>query len=647
LLFSLICYGWGRLAFRLAYGRRAPLHAYVMGLGIVSLIFIGGLLNLVKQATELGLSICAIFGIGLAVYFLFGPIREATRRLIVLRTRISISGLLLSFFLIGVTAFLLIELVPTQLFHYSDDFFLYMVRPVRMLAIGTVGGNPFEVLGMSDFGAQSFLQAIFMLWLPLTSITEFDTVFCFLLGIILIVEIGRTSNAQVPVIALAIASFVVISPQIINLSSVYSTSVVLLTLLSASNILLCELDKRKSFWLLMRHAAPVGASLAALLALKLTAAFFVGSFLIVFFVLAPIVDLPCVLRLAIVTVVTAGVALAPWLVVHADKFDVTHWSSPRSEILESTLTMYPTILDAFRGGPSYDGRRIGFVMGVVVMSISLVAGAFMLLRRPTQREGLLRVTTDSAGVLTYISLAALRNNLDALRYACPFLIALVSSRLLFPLNGDVRLRKSYLTLSLPKALGATIIAAQVGVLLIFAPNLFNRVYHIATHHTAMSVIPSRDPQLAALSDRRRDYIRSIQALTPAGSTIWAWINTSFHFDFKRNRIWNFRQNSFEAPWRMNASTSDSLRQDLEGRGVDYILWQYRSDWIPSLSDLRRQRQEHYWVDTRIIVESTFALVLALQDLASSSDIIYDDGRCMLLDLRSAGAKSATHVGKNQ
>ena len=50
-------------------------------------------------ATELGLSICAIFGIGLTV-FICVLIREATRRLIVLRTRIR-SQAYSYFFLIG------------------------------------------------------------------------------------------------------------------------------------------------------------------------------------------------------------------------------------------------------------------------------------------------------------------------------------------------------------------------------------------------------------------------------------------------------------------------------------------------------------------------------------------------------------------
>ena len=629
--FSLACYGWGRLAFLLAYGRRAPLHAYVMGLGVVSLIFIGGLLNSVKQATDRGLSICVICGIGLAILFWLVPFRRATFRPIVLRTRISKLGLVLSFFLIGVAAFLLIELVPSELFNWYDDFFIYMVRPVRMLTTGTVGGNPFEILGISDFGAQSFLQAIFMLWLPLTSITEFDTVFCFLLGIILIVEIGCSNNAHLSLIALAIGVFLAISPQAVNLSSVYSISVVLLTLLSATNILLSEFGKRESFWLLLQHAAPVGASLAALLALKLTAAFFVGSFLVFFFALAPIVPLPSVPRTAIATALTAGVALAPWLVVNQDKFGITHWNFPSSELIDSSLTIYPAILDAFRTGPSYEGRRIGFAMGLAVMSISLLAGTFMLLERSRQKECLLRIATDSAGASTYIGLAAHVNNLDALRYACPYLIALVSTRLLFPLNGQPK--SSYISQYLLKAASATIVAAQIGVVLIFAPNLVNRVWRIAIHHTALPFIPSRDLQQGPLSDAARDYIRSVQAKTPAGTTIWAWVDTPFHFDFTRNRIWNFHRGSFIAPWRMNASTSDSLKQDLVSRGVDYIMWQYRSDFIPSLSHLRAQREGQYSFELRILIESTFRLVLALQDLASSLDIIYDDGTTILLQLR--------------
>jgi hypothetical protein len=635
--FSLTCYGWGRLVFRFVYGPRAPLHAYVMGLGVVTLTAVGGVLNSANQATRFGLSTCAFFGIAITICFGLMSLRKSGWPSDILRLRISIPGILLLCFVLGWIAFLLIELLPSQILNHTDDFQTYMVRPVRMQSLGTVGGVPFELLGMTDFGAQAFLQAIFLLWAPLTSIAEFEVIFCFLLGIILVAEIGLSNDVLLPIIALAIAVFVAINPQIVNLAPVYSTSVVLLTLLSASRIFLSELQQEKTFAKLVRHTVPVGGSLAAMLAFKTTAVFFIGSFFFVFFGLALVLRVPNALRAAIGTFITAGITLLPWLLLNSDKFNVMHWTFPTSGLIESALTFHPSILDGFRRGPSYDGPRIGFACAGVAIGLSLIAGTFMLFHQSTRKEGLLRVATDVAGISTYVGISANIINYDALRYTSPFLIALASTRLLFPLN--LQFRKSKLPSLVPypsKAVFAAIAVAQLMLLVIFSHNLFNRVWRIATQHT---VAPwpfdqtQHDLKSAALNDRTRDYIRGIQRKAPAGSTIWAWVDTPFHFDFARNRIWYFSHPFFMAPWRINASTSDDLKQELIARGVDYILWQYERDWRPSLAYLPEPPRYPRVLIDRIINENTTKLLFALRDLTAHSDILYDDGKSVLIQLR--------------
>jgi hypothetical protein len=635
--FSLACYGWGRLVFRFVYGPRPPLHAYVMGLGVVTLTAIGGVLNSINQATKFGLSACAFSGIAITICFWLMSLRKSGWPLEILRSRISIPVILLLSFVLGWTAFLLIELLPPQIFNHTDDFQTYLVRPVRMQSLGTVGGVPFEVLGMTDFGAQAFLQAIFLLWVPLTSIVEFEVIFCFLLGIILLAEIGRSNDVPLPIVALAIAVFVAINPQLVNLAPVYSTSVVLLTLLSASTIFLAEFEQGKTFSKLVRHTVPVGGSLSAMLAFKMTALFFVGSFFFVLFGLALVLRVPGALRAAIATFITAGITLLPWLLLNADKFDVMHWIFPTSELIDSVLTFHPSILDGFRRGPSYDGPRIGFACAGVVIGLSLIAGTFMLLYQARRKEGLLRVATDLAGISTYVGISATIINYDALRYTSPFLIALASTRLLFPL--DLQYRQSNLPSLTPyfsKAALAAIAVAQLTLLSIFAHNLFNRVWHIATQHT-VAIWPfdqtQHDLKAAALSDRTRDYIRGIQRKAPAGSTIWAWVDAPFHFDFARNRIWYFSHPFFMAPWRINASTSDNLKQELIGRGVDYILWQYRRDWSPNLSYLPEPARYPTVLKDRIINENTTKLLFALRDLTARSDILHDDGKSVLIQIR--------------
>jgi hypothetical protein len=157
-------------------------------------------------------------------------------------------------------------------------FFSYLVRSVRMEATGTIGSNPFELLGLSDLGPQSFLQAVLQNWLPLDDAYAFDTIFCFLLGICLLAEQGRIQAVPTALIALAIVAYVAINPQIVNISSVYSTSALILALLIATAILLDAWERQAPASRLMIYSIPIGAIAATSVAIKTTTALFVLPF---------------------------------------------------------------------------------------------------------------------------------------------------------------------------------------------------------------------------------------------------------------------------------------------------------------------------------------------------------------------------------
>jgi hypothetical protein len=478
--FALAAYGWGRVAFLLAYPGRAPLHAYATGLGVVVLIFVGGVLNAVALATTAGLLVCAYAGILLAIAFLAWSVKTGWHRKNI-REKVSAPAVLLLLFASAAAAFLLLELLPTTVFNYHDDFFSSMVRPIRMQTVGTVGGNPFELIGLSDFGAQSFLQGILLLWLPLTDITAFDTVFCFLLGMFLIAEIGRRNGVSALFIALAIIVYAVIDPQILNLSSVYSTTVIILTLLEASSFLLeATADPQSSRLKTMRRAVPVGACLAALIAIKMSGAFFAVAFFVVLFGLALVMRLPRALSAAMATAIAAMLALIPWVAVHADKLDVTRWHSSSAEILDPRLTFYPSILEAFYSRVTIFGAsRAVYAVALVVIVVSLLAGLIMLLRKSRIPDNLLRTATDAAGIFTYLVLAAILNYETSLRYAIPFVIALAPTRLLYPLNGSSEARQHRSFVISPRAVTYGIAALQLATIVIFSQLMWTRLAGIA------------------------------------------------------------------------------------------------------------------------------------------------------------------------
>ena len=86
-----------------------------------------------------------------------------------------------------------------------------------------------------------------------------------------------------------------------------------------------------------------------------------------------------------------------------------------------------------------------------------------------------------------------------------------------------------------------------------------------------------------------------------------------------------------APWSVHVRNAEELRQELVVRNVDYILWQHRSDFAPTLPVLRRQLQGAEWVEYRVIHQNTINLLLALAK--NPFETVYADGRTVLISLR--------------
>src|SRR5438128_12145002 len=128
----------------------------------------------------------------------------------------------------------------------------------------------------------------------------------------------------------------------------------------------------------------------------------------------------------------------------------------------------------------------------------------------------------------------------------------------------------------------------------YGAHLFARLIQ---HHSVIS-FPIQQQTIAAeaavMSDREQRYTRNIQSKLPAGKTIWAWLDAPFQLEFERNQIWHFNHDWFVAPWRLRVRNAEELRQELVARNVDYILWQYRSFFAPSLPVLRGQLQGVEW-----------------------------------------------------
>jgi hypothetical protein len=472
-------------------------------------------------------------------------------------------------------------------------------------------------------------------WLPIQYAYAFDTIFCFILGLWLLVEFGCSNKCTTTAIVLAMGTYVIINPQIVNVSSVYSTTVLVLALLIATKILLDGLHNEAPSAPSALLAVPVGAILGTVVAIKFTSVFFVLSFCVVALILVLVVYRWRALRCITTSLIGAFVVLGAWSVTSADKLNVWAWR-PLNTPLDPALTIYPSISYAFRNTSGfYGGTRAEYAIVILALLISSIASLKLLLKQRTNAVHLLNLAATIGASFTFVGIAVAIDHESALRFSLPFLIAVTPTTLIFHRSILAFSDNQYLRGLTQKGFVAITIACFVALIAIFVPYGVQRFSRLIQIQSVIS-FPVNQRVVAAeaalMSDREERYTLDLQSKLPAGRTIWAWLDAPFHLDFGRNRIWHFNHDWFIAPWSLHVRNAEELRQELVVRNVDYILWQHRSDFAPSLPFLRRRLQGAEWVEYRVVHQNTINLLLALQTLANPLNTVYADGRTVLISL---------------
>jgi hypothetical protein len=651
--FALSCYGWGNIAFALFYADRPPSHGYIVALGLVVLAFIGGVLNAIHLASGLSVAICAYVGILLGMLSLVLACRNIEWRSLFTPNLFTVW--IFAFAVVSFAIFLTVTLLPTMIFNYDDDFLGYLPRIVQMRETGTLGGNPFELLGLSDFGTQSFFQALLMIWLPLTYAYAFDTIFCFVLGLWLLIEFGRSNKCTTTATTLATFIYIIINPQITNLSSVYSTTALVLALVVATRIFLEGLSHKETSQLrLALLAAPVGGILGTIVVIKLSNSVFALPFCGIIFSSAFIMYRWRGLVASSSAAITALTVAGLWAVAHADKFNVQLWHQLNTA-LDPTLAIYPNIAAAFHDNFNhYGGTRREFAVLVLALLISLAASLTSLFKRGRSNEHLLNIAASIGAISAFIGIAGGLINgkgADALRYSIPFLVAVTPLTIISTFCSARSSNEMW-----QKGFAIMTILCLVPVIWIFAGYSVHRFSRLVRSHSVVSFATPKPKQIAeveavVMSNGEQGYLQDIQSKLPVRSTVWAWVDAPFQLDFARNRIWNFSQTWFQAPWHLNFRNADELRQALVDRHVDYILWEYQST-LTRAANVAETNAESSIVPVSCVSEScvsqrTINLLLALQALASRFDVIFNDGRIVLISLHDTrdGPDEAVHPGQ--
>ncbi|MSU24774.1 MAG: hypothetical protein EXS32_13245 [Opitutus sp.] len=256
--------GWGWVAKRLAGMPALPLFVTV-AVGMATLLCLGGILNLARLASRPAFDLLVLSGLLAAGVAGGVGLRERLRW----RFEWSWAQAVAALALVAVGWFVARYLTPVSAFNWHDDFERYFSYPVRMLATGTVAGNPLGQLGADTLGGQAFLQAFVLRYFPIEYIGSLDTGFGLLLCLGLTAYTSPLRRGGV-LVAAAQLSLIAIDPQIVNVSSLFTTSALVMAA-SFLGQLACTPERK------LGPLALLGLVYAGLIALKTTNVFFVAA----------------------------------------------------------------------------------------------------------------------------------------------------------------------------------------------------------------------------------------------------------------------------------------------------------------------------------------------------------------------------------
>lgn len=661
LVFALVCHGWGRLLSRLCFGRHpGATIAFDIALGLAVLGAMGGLLNLMHLAKPVFLYTLAAVGIGLSFASIGKDLTRfswTTLRSTPLRAP-SASNLLAyapHCFVCCCAAFFCFTLVPSAAFNYADDMHTYLVRPVRMLATGSLGGNRFDMLGLDSLGAQSFFQAFLLLSNPLIWINGFDAVFCFALSGFLIIDIAHRLKISWAFSLLAVIAFVSLNPQVVNVSTVYSGAAMILGAFLAAWKLVDALESSelKIAW---KFAVPLALLLATLLTLKNT------------FVFLLIVQLPLFLALlwratpsrrAFVfsagTLAAAMISvLLPWVLVTlasygfpgnwpGHHFAATPLMSKYRTLAAKDISGLFEFHDLFYGGNQFTYNAL-----ILCIALSGIAAFFC---RGAENAGSSRAyaipfTSMAIGAFAAYFLNAHMNQAQiAVRYSCPLLLAL------FPVAGLVLARM----LTIQPTTQTDIVRHRYSLLrvlpvvlplaagILFFPLSVNR-FEQAFYARCLLAFPI-DQNLLRYSQYAMgpagEQVRAIQNRTGRGQTIFAWTAQPFQLDFQRNQVLTACNPGLINPLlRFPAGVPEvEFRQYLRALGVRYVLHQVEGAGVVDNAQLGM------WLKGdalhRSIAEYNIYLRGTLLKTSETSRVLYRDDQFVLFELEPSHAQIVT------
>ena len=646
-------YGLGFATMKWAIRDETNCFSLLAVIGVACLIVLGGILNLTGIAYPAAMYSLLLLGLVFFMLSFFSrfkmlphlspahPPSDNTKKINLLDRFLPLSLVAIA------VMFSAASLLPSDAFNFHDDFHTYISRPVRMLQTGTLAGNPYELLGLDSLGAQAFLQSFVLLKLPFEYLPGFDAVFGLGLAGLLLIATARKFNLSWVYATPAILTFLVINPQSVNVSALYSGAFAILGLLLTS-CLLTEKINETGIAKPLGMAALAGLLISSIVALKTTLAFFAAIYFVLFCLglFAITQNKRRAVLLGATTGLTAAIALLPWLLLHLPNYvaalnnpshpatgtNASGFALPKGNVSEllSTHVLF------------YGGSMLGYGSIILVLVALCIFSIFFMLRRSknhVRQRGysLVSASACAAAIATYFLNGWLFDPEAAVRYACPIFIATLPFALLASsLNAALSPVAPQPGSLAQTPLKMAVLAGAAVIVALFGNTFVDRIERAFNKRTTIS-FPISDTyiryNLYVLSEEARQTIRNIQNLTETGTKVLAWISMPLHFDFARNDIQAVMEPGLANPWLdlpLNGDPVD-MAQYLKKQGIRYILWEYRGAGMKDPSEYERMRLSPYPVYRRLAERNLYMRTM-LVSIMSGGTFLYHQNGVVLFDL---------------
>jgi len=633
--FLVAAWGWGRMVRPFTDRRVFRFHSLTAILGLAVLNALGGLLNFAGLAKT-----------PLLLALLVAGVLAATRDLLRAKPwrHVRFEPKMIPVFLaVGVAAIPALLLAPGGVFNIHDDFHTYATRAVRMAQTGSVGGNPFDPLGLDSLGSQSFFHAFFLAGHDIRLLNGFDAVACFMLCLMLVAEMSLLWRLPWWLGAAGVLGLAFVNPQYANISPLYSGVAVIMALVVCGALwgrTQLQGNSRNNG----RIALTTGLLIALLLSLKVNLALYGTLYAVLLFVILLLRadNRPAVLRVAGRTVLVAALAMLPWMLVPIPALLEARHAGAELQSGAAPNAKYPALAAVdvsalFESAPLYYGNT-----PVAYLTLGLLGAVLALLglkrhwKAPLTRDGAAMFSVVAAGIalLPAVLLAASLYPVDtAIRYSCPILIGGFFAAAF----GFIRFGSS--TYERRRTMiGICLTGCLAALSLVFFERALVRIEQAKRDQTLLSYAINRTfaaYSRAMVADEQTAYASRLQANMAPGATAFVWVVAPFHLDFVRNRLLTASETGVINPvLRFPAGASISeFAQYLRALGIRYVLLETNAYGVKKPNKLAALTRSLYAMDRKIGDYGTY-LRSSLVLLAQQSDERYADDRMLLFELKN-------------